>query len=90
MNSEIERLAKEAGITICPNWGTVLADVHRLAKFAALCAEECAKVVEPDAEHRKDARYGYLGGEEGVELLDLAAAAIRAKFALSSLKDAAK
>lgn len=41
--------------------------------------EACAKLVEPDEEHRRDARWGYLGGAEGVELLDAKVAAIRAR-----------
>jgi hypothetical protein len=51
-----------------------------LERFAALVAEatkeKAAKLVEPTEEHRREARY-YLGGEEGVELLDGIAAAIR-------------
>ena len=58
-----------------------------LERFAALVAaasasverEACAKLVEPDEEHRRDAAWGYLGGKEGVELLDSCAAAIRAR-----------
>jgi len=54
-----------------------------LEKFAALIAaherEACAKLVEPDEEHRRDAIWGYIGGEEGVELLDIKAAQIRAR-----------
>ena len=40
--------------------------------------ERCAKLIEPNEEHRKDASWGYIGGEEGVELLDNAAESIRA------------
>jgi hypothetical protein len=40
--------------------------------------EACAKLVEPTEEHRKEARH-YIGGEEGVELLDNNAEAIRAR-----------
>ena len=41
--------------------------------------EACAKVCEPSEEHRREASWGYLGGEEGVKLLDAKAAAIRAR-----------
>ena len=41
--------------------------------------EACAKLVEPDEEHRRDASWGYIGGEDGVELLDGKAADIRAR-----------
>ena len=76
MTPEIERMAREAGITICPNWGTVLADVHRLAKFAALCAEECAKECDTLADGPEVTPSQQFA-------LDLASDAIRAKFAPS-------
>ena len=41
--------------------------------------EACAKVCEPSEEHRREASWGYLGGEEGVKLLDAKAADIRAR-----------
>ena len=41
--------------------------------------EACAKLAEPSEEHRRDASWGYAGGEGGVELLDSVAAAIRAR-----------
>ena len=54
-----------------------------LVAFAKLVAEAereaCEKLVEPDEEHRRDASWGYLGGTEGVELLDAIVAAIRAR-----------
>jgi hypothetical protein len=40
--------------------------------------EACAKLVDPTEEHRKEAQH-YIGGEEGVELLDSRAADIRAR-----------
>jgi len=67
-----------------PSQNTVwMMGIVQLEKFAALIAaherEACAKLVEPDEEHRRDAIWGYIGGEEGVELLDIKAAAIRAR-----------
>jgi hypothetical protein len=41
--------------------------------------EACAKLVEPSEEHRRDASWGYIGGEEGVSMLDDLAAGIRAR-----------
>ena len=63
------------------------APLERLTQFAELVRadaiaderEACAKVVEPSEEHRRDASWGYLGGAEGVELLEGIAAAIRAR-----------
>jgi len=50
--------------------------------FAKLVAakerEACAKLVQPTEEHRREAQH-YIGGEEGVELLDNHAEAIRAR-----------
>ena len=60
-----------------------LMDVADLARFAALIRaderEACAKLIEPSEEHRRDASWGYIGGEEGVEMLDAMAAKIRAR-----------
>jgi hypothetical protein len=56
-------------------WGVI-----QMAIEEAVLAEReaCAKLVEPTEEHRKEAQH-YIGGEEGVELLDNLAAAIRAR-----------
>jgi hypothetical protein len=85
---EIIELAKQSDLMadgemwFSPTYGN--ADVHitDLERFAKLVAEKereaCAKLVEPTEEHRKEAQH-YIGGEEGVELLDSHAAAIRAR-----------
>lgn len=86
MTPEIERLAKEAGFTICQNWGTVIADEHRLAKFAALVVEDAAKLAA-DYVWWADQQYPTAGPDDAPARI---AAAIRAKFAMSDLKDAAK
>ena len=59
----------------------LLAEAYRCGFEAGAVAEReaCAKLVEPGKEHRRDARWGYIGGNEGVELLDKCAAAIRAR-----------
>lgn len=59
----------------------LLAKAYRFGFEAGAVAEReaCAKLVEPGKEHRRDARWGYIGGNEGVELLDKCAAAIRAR-----------
>jgi hypothetical protein len=56
-------------------WGVI-----QMAIEEAVLAEReaCAKLVEPTEEHRKEAQH-YIGGEEGVELLDNRAATIRAR-----------
>jgi hypothetical protein len=76
---DIIRMAEEARLVIDGN----NSGQDDLLYFAALVAaaerEACAKLVEPGKEHRRDARWGYIGGNEGVELLDKCAAAIRAR-----------
>ena len=76
---DIIRMAREAGVVIDGN----NSGQDDLLYFAALVAaaerEACAKLVEPGKEHRRDAHWGYIGGNEGVELLDKCAAAIRAR-----------
>lgn len=83
MNKEdIIRMARKAGGLPDP-----MVFIGAYERFAALITtaakaeerEACAKVVEPDEDHRRDASWGYLGGKEGVELLDSVAAAIRAR-----------
>ena len=79
---EIIKLAREAGYPLVEYEGTpyippmleVLLETVRAAE-----REACAKLVEPGKEHRRDARWGYIGGNEGVELLDKCAAAMRAR-----------
>lgn len=71
---DIIRIAREAGIVV-----TGEAIWHLCELVAAAEREACAKLVEPDEEHRRDASWGYIGGQEGVELLDIKAAAIRAR-----------
>lgn len=63
----IERLAREAGLHPFPR--------RLLSHFAALVAEECAKMVE---ERQVAPNAGYI--EDAGDLLDGIAAAIRAKF----------
>jgi len=79
---DIIRMAREAECS--ETWGgdAFKFTVEELERFAALVAEAereaCAKAIEPTDEHRKDA-WGYIGGVEGVDLLDNAAQAIRAR-----------
>lgn len=41
-----------------------------LEKFTELIVADMISIIEPTEEHRRDASWGYLGGNEGVELLD--------------------
>ena len=70
-NQEIQELAGHREV---PPWVMKL-----VGEAVAAEREACAKLIEPDEEHRRDASWGYLGGDEGVELLDGAAAKIRAR-----------
>ena len=75
---DIIRMAREAG------YGWSMTDMHApaLERFAALVAaaerEACARVVDPTEHHRRNASI-YLGGNEGVELLEQTAEDIRAR-----------
>lgn len=61
-----------------PGFETVATiDLHKLI---SLCVEECIKLVQPSPEHEADASWGYLGGEEGVELLHATVDEIREHF----------
>ena len=77
MKTNLE-LAEEAGlIPLAPK------EADMFEAFAELVRaderEACAKVCEPSEEHRREASWGYLGGEEGVKLLDAKATDIRAR-----------
>lgn len=78
--NEIIEMAREAGFFIIANSPDLFS---KLVAFANLVAanerEACAKLIDPSEEHRKDASWGYIGGNEGVEMLDALAAAIRAR-----------
>jgi hypothetical protein len=85
-DDDIIRMAQEA-CEIAPrtDWNStawVLTD-EGIKHFAELVAkherEACAKLVEPSDEHRLEASWAYLGGEEGVTMLDNRAKAIRAR-----------
>jgi hypothetical protein len=80
---DIIDMAQEAGFVEYElDDGTTNAFDIRYQRFANLVAaaerEACARLVEPNAEHRSDS-LGYLGGAEGIDLLDGVAAAIRAR-----------
>jgi hypothetical protein len=61
-------------------WAGVGEPLQMFAKLvAAKEREACAKLIDPTEEHRKDASWGYIGGNEGVEMLDELAALIRAR-----------
>ena len=61
-------------------WTVTSEELERFAELVRADEREaCAKVCEPSEEHRREASWGYLGGEEGVKLLDAKAAAIRTR-----------
>lgn len=84
---KIIELANESGLTYYGMGKDRARFIYHLEYFANLVEaaaraderEKCAKFVEPTEEHRRDALWGYVGGTEGVELLDGLAAAIRAR-----------
>ncbi len=53
-------------------------------KFAELIVQEIIKLIQPNEEWRHSASWGYLAGEEGVELMDGAVRTIKEHFGLQS------
>lgn len=82
-------MANEAWTKVLAQESATLSPYSRLARLYVIAAEECAKVAE-DEDHQVDGRgyYDQLGDSKGTQKNIVAA--IRAKFALSGLKDAAK
>ena len=77
---DIIRMAREANVYCTTRQPTLNAMLERFAELVRADEREaCAKVCEPSEEHRREASWGYLGGEEGVKLLDAKAADIRAR-----------
>jgi hypothetical protein len=60
-------------------------DIFR-QKYGELVVKRCIEMIEPDKEHRQDAQWGYIGGEEGVELLDGCVRAIKEHFEMDETK----
>jgi len=76
----IIEMAREANVYCTTRQPTLDAMLERFAELVRADEREaCAKVCEPSEEHRREASWGYLGGEEGVKLLDAKAADIRAR-----------
>ena len=86
MNEQIKELAEQARIK--DHWsvdeGRYLTNYLDEQKFAELIIQEICTLIKPDEEWRKDASWGYLGGEEGVELLDGAVRTIKGHFGVQS------
>lgn len=90
MNEQIKELAEKAGIeftydpTEIPIRAFIEAWENELEFFAQSLIQEVCKLIEPDEEWRKDASWGYIGGEEGVHLLDGAISTIKGHFGVQS------
>ncbi len=82
---DIIKMAQEAGCDEI-HVSKVLMGIHfkpeSLERFFHMAQvaerEECAKLIEPSADHRENFN-DYLGGEQGIPLLDHLAAVIRAR-----------
>lgn len=80
MNERIRELALQAG---AGEWGdSIVPAMMDLDKFAQLIALECCNLIAPDQEHRDNASWCYIGGEEGVELLDGSVRLIKEHFGI--------
>jgi hypothetical protein len=81
MNKTLENLLYNSGLTAQGGWDTL--DQYQrdcVVKLVELTVHECVALVEPTDEHRRDASWGFLGGDEGVELLDLLVDKIKEHF----------
>jgi hypothetical protein len=80
MNERIEHCLYAAGLTAQGCWDE-LDDYAKegIGRFAKLIVEECAKLIEPSEEHRREASK-FIGDAECVELLDIVAARIKQHF----------
>jgi hypothetical protein len=79
MNERIKQLIKEAGFS-----DDFIDDCelgYTQQKFAELIIKECIKLIEPNGEHRTEPN-SYLGGQEGVELLDTNVEYIKQHFGI--------
>ena len=75
MNDVIRKLMEQTGY-VAPDLAP------RAHELIGRVVAECIHVIEPSEEHRRDASWGFLGGEEGVELLDGKIDAIKQHFGL--------
>lgn len=90
MNEKIKELAEEAGFCF---WGDESWKPHgaiidwsanydkEFQKYTELLIKECIKMVEPSSEHIEEPHY-YLGGTEGIQLLDNTVDCIKKHFGL--------
>jgi hypothetical protein len=84
MNEQIKEIAQKAGSTHKQNLGVYQFYEDELEFFAQLLIQEICELIKPDEEWRRDASWGYIGGEEGVELLDGAISTIKGHFGVKS------
>ena len=85
MNQRIRILAEKSGFFPVPDETEsdleYRAENARYERFAKLIIEECIKLVGPTPDHRLESDY-YLGGREGIELLDNVVESIKKHFGI--------
>ena len=80
MNERLKELAEQAGFTkTFARSGLWLADDEELESFAELIVRECIDIVKPTQHHEAWAQ-SYLGGVDGLELLDSRVEKIKQHF----------
>ncbi len=85
MNKTLENLLYNSGLTAQGGWDSLDSYQQQcVLKLVELTVGECVTLVEPTDEHRRDASWGFLGGDEGVELLDLLVDKIKEHFGVES------
>ncbi len=79
MNERIRALAEQAGYGR-DRWTTTEQFEDFLHSLVHSVVQECCALIAPSQEHRDDASWGYIGGAEGVELLDGSVRLIKEHF----------
>jgi len=87
MNERIKELAEQAGYTPLPGFDFAN-DIQELfiKKFAELIVRECIDIVKPTQHHEAWAQ-SYLGGVDGLELLDSRVEKIKQHFGVDEPED---
>lgn len=70
MNKLIKDIAQASNIDVCGLGLEYEAYQETVTTFAQLVVKECIRAIEPSGYHRIRPQ-DYIGGEEGVELLDI-------------------
>ena len=75
MTQRIKEFMTQAGTDVSGKW----MNIYHAEKFAQLIAQECIDIIKPTSHHEVWAQ-SYLGGVDGLELLEVKVADIKKHF----------